>query len=741
MKRFLLLTLTLFLCYFPLSATTASWTDEETGLTWNFEYGTSGLEDGTAVLTGISGDIPANLVIPSTVDAYQIVSIGRSAFYNKTVITSVTIPEGVTTIENYAFEWCSNMSSITLPNSLTDVKSGAFSQTRIGDIYVKKIQTWFKICSGNPFQRMDFYDGSNVIKKLYVNGELMTEIEIPNEITTIPDYAFSGFPLLKSVVIHDGVTSIGRDAFSSCFGLTSVTLPTGLTSIGADAFYYCSGLTSITIPESVTSIGSFAFYYCSSLSYISIPENVTTIGSYALDIPIVEFKNETPCTWSNNMFNQKTPIIVVPDAAVNTYANTSGWSTYRNSIIKASDYDLKTVEVTAKPNGSDLMEKFDNLQGVVRLKVSGTINSYDMWAIRSKMTNLRELDLKDVSIVANDYEYYTGCCSHDNEFGANFFRDSKIVSVVMPTTVTSIGASAFYGCKDLSEVTNLENVTTIGEEAFYNCSSLNGLPAMNFLKKIEKNAFYGCTNLKMLPEMTSLEYIGESAFANCSRLYEAVLPNGLTYLGQSAFRYCSALTAIHIPDGVTEIYDGTFYECRMLTEVRFSPKTRAIGGGGLDSYMGAFSGCYNLTAVCLPSSLRSLSSYAFSNCSSLKEIYAYMPDVPAVTSNTFGGYSGKTLYVPAFLWSKYRYDTNWRNFTTVQSVELKEGDYTYIYTNNDLTFDEGVERITKDTPDVEIGRQGGIIVEGDDVQKFDEVEQNKNDYSGASLIEIGRAHV
>ena len=109
----------------------------------------------------------------------------------------------------------------------------------------------------------------------------VTEIIIPNGMTTIGENAFSTYPNLQTVVIPEGVTSIGNQAFYGCKGLTSITIPEGVTSIGNGAFSNCSSLTSITIPESVTLIGNYAFEDCSSLTSITIPDGVTSIGERA----------------------------------------------------------------------------------------------------------------------------------------------------------------------------------------------------------------------------------------------------------------------------------------------------------------------------------------------------------------------------------------------------------------------------------------------------------------------------
>lgn len=114
-----------------------------------------------------------------------------------------------------------------------------------------------------------------------LKDKTVSEIIIPNYVTSIGSGAFAGCSGLTSVTIGNGVTSIGRSAFSYCSGLTSVTIPDSVTSIGNYAFFGCSGLTSVTIPNSVTSIGDYAFYNCSGLTSVTIGNGVTSIGEWA----------------------------------------------------------------------------------------------------------------------------------------------------------------------------------------------------------------------------------------------------------------------------------------------------------------------------------------------------------------------------------------------------------------------------------------------------------------------------
>ena len=225
-----------------------------------------------------------------------VTSIGNSAFYGCYGLASVTLPDGITRIESLTFFECSGLSSVDIPNSVISIGHSAFegceSLTFI-DIpkSVTSIESGaFSGCPGltsiivaedNPMY--DSRNNSNAIIEISSNTLLLgcKSTVIPGSVTSIGDEAFEGCSGLTSVDIPNSVTSIGEGAFRYCSGLTSIVIPDGITSIEYGAFCDCSSLESITIPASVTSIDSEAFWGCSGLTSIAIPTGVTYIGSHA----------------------------------------------------------------------------------------------------------------------------------------------------------------------------------------------------------------------------------------------------------------------------------------------------------------------------------------------------------------------------------------------------------------------------------------------------------------------------
>ena len=205
-----------------------------------------------------------SVITADMLDGYT--SIEDYAFYDCRDLKSIEIPNNVTKIGDAAFTGCKSLASIEIPNSITSIGYDAFlGCTHLTSVHTSDIAAWCAI-SFDSYLANPLYYAHN----LYLNGKLITDLVIPNSVTSIAERAFFSCNSLTSVTIPNGVTSIGGSAFDGCSGLTYVTIDNSITSIGDHAFYGCSGLTTVQFKNGIKGIGVQAFFYCNSLTSVTI---------------------------------------------------------------------------------------------------------------------------------------------------------------------------------------------------------------------------------------------------------------------------------------------------------------------------------------------------------------------------------------------------------------------------------------------------------------------------------------
>ena len=472
-------------------------------------FGYDVLLDGTVGILEYRGSAE-NLTIPSEIDGHTVKGIGSKAFYGNTSLASVTIPDSVTYIDEYAFADCVNLKSVTIPASVQDIDEYAFGYIYNEDSWEFEKVDGFTI-SGFTNSEADLYADNNgfgfVILgeaspfRYYVREDGTAQINgyrgseanltIPSEIdgytvTEIWWDAFYGNTSLESVTIPDSVTFIWNSAFKNCENLTSVIIPDSVTSIGDEAFSGCTSLTSVTIPDSVTSIEYSAFSDCTSLTSVTIPDSVTYIESGA---------------FANTALSD----ITIPASVQDIYGNAFGY-VFNEDICEYEKIDDFTIygytnseaDVYARNNGF----KFVSL---------GTVSPFIYSAH------------KDGTVQINGYR--------------GSAENLTIPSEIDGHTVKGIGSKAFYGNTSLTSVTIPDSVTYIGEYAFADCKNLKSVTIPNTVQYIWDYAFAGCKNLKSVTIPDSVIYIGGYAFADCTNLKSVTIPASVQDIYEKAFGY------------------------------------------------------------------------------------------------------------------------------------------------------------------------------------------------------------
>ncbi len=652
------------------------------GLSYSISY------DGTYYsVTGIGSAKVKDIAIPPTYQGLPVEGIGSSAFEDYSSLTSVTIPDSVTSIGNKAFHGCSNLTSVTIPDGVTSIGYDAFKGCyKLVEIYNKSSLTITKGRTDNGYvgrYALNVYTDTNIPSKVdhrddgyifYAEGDIVyllgysgndTELILPENYNgknySINKYAFSGCSSLTSVTIPDSVTSIGDDSFYSCSSLTSVTIGNGVASIGSYAFYNCSSLTSVTIGNGVTSIGNRAFDGCSSLNAVYI----TNIAKWcAIDF---YYYDSNPLYYAKNLYlnGELVTDLVIPDGVT--------------SIGDDSFYSCSSLTSVTIGNGVTSIgyDAFYNCSSLTSVTIGNSVTSIRSSAFEN-CTSLNAVYISDIAkwcAIDFDNEYANPLYHAKNLYlnselvtdlvipngvtsiGYDAFRGcSSLTSITIPDSVIGIGWRAFYGCSSLTSVTIPGSVTSIGSSSFHGCSKLietiNGVQYVDTwvidcdesvtnviirerTKGIANSAFKDCSSLTSITIPDSVTSIGMDAFYKCSSLTSITIPNSVTSIGMDAFSGCSSLTSVTIPDGVTSIGRSVFSGCSSLESVTIPNRVANIGDC-------AFCDCSSLTSITIPDSVTSIGDRAFDNCSSLNAVY--ITDIAKWCAIDFDNYNANPLY-------------------------------------------------------------------------------------------------
>ena len=628
--------------------------------------------------------ITTDLVIPNTVT-----EIKDFAFYGYESLKSLSFEENskLTSLGTGAFYHCSALTSIILPDTITTVGECVFYDTP----YFNNASNWengifyvgnylIEANRANIPENPTIKAGTKLIAYNafnYCNN--LTDITIPSSVTHIGVLAFQDCSRLSSVTIEEGCKlSIGNYAFNDCKYLKSITIPNGVISIGEDAFMEECEIkfslgeseTDLVIPEGITSISANAFKDCEKAKSITIPSSVT-------DMDLVAFRE---CTYlTNAMISEDNPVyksidgniytkdgktllryvttgrndasfvFIIPDEVTSIAEYAFSYYPPSNIVFGNGITEIGNIfgyygcpkSITLGKNVTNIASSTFELCGaLLNIMVDENNNAY-----KSIDGNLYSKDGKTLIKYAVGKTDTTFTIPNGvTTIQERAFYDAKnLINITISNSVTSIGEYTFYNCSNLENITISESVTSIGEYAFYGCSKLENITIPDGVTSIGQRTFYNCTNLTSITfgKNSELRSIGYGAFNGCSNLSNIIIPNKVTSIGESAFMVCSKLTDITIANAVTSIGNNAFWGCVSLTSITVDEDNTTYKSidGNLYTKDGKTLLQYALgktdTTFVVPDGVIIISTYAFRDCDSLENIT--IPD--SVTNIEYSAFS------------------------------------------------------------------------------------------------------
>ncbi len=645
-------------------------------------------------------------------------------FYQCYVLSDVVLPQSITSIESFAFAYCSALTSIDLPNSVTSLGASAFRYSGLRSIDLNNVNSLGTYALANTsissidLSNVNLGSSSTFGNYAIANNVMLTNVTLPANLTSIPNFLFDGCSSFSSFTIPASVTSIGTFAFRNT-GLASIVIPATVTSIGNNAFYGTERMSSVTFESGENAadltLGTNVFAY-SGLTSIVLPARLTITSisrstymfNHAERLQTVSFEEGSGVTaFPNYMFQYTESLqsVIFPE----------GLTAIGNSVFRYSGITSIDVPDTVASFGTYVFANCDYLTTVT---LPDGLTSLGSYAFRSSA--IESITLPSALTSIPTYAFY----------------ETALTSISIPASVTSIGTYAFQYCTELRSVTfeadattGTASVTSIGTNAFAD-SGLESIVIPKTVTTLSSGAFLRCANLSSVVFeangtanlTTASGTTSTGVFGETPALESIVLPARLTSIGSYTFRdsavrnvtfeagstlatinacaflNCTALESITIPASVTRIYAGVFHNCSALEEAVFeepaagtaaSDLTLSAGSSNTSTSpasSGIFSDCFSLERVVLSNRATSIPAYMFYNCTSLTDY-----NIPA-SATSIGNYAFSycpgpdTLTIPGTVYSFGNYAFQYGSYRTLILEEgVTTGGYMAFSRNENLT--------------------------------------------------------
>ena len=484
------------------------------------------------------------------------------AFSDKQQITSITIPEGVISIGDIAFEHCT-VKNMVIPDSVTSIGYGAFREC--------------------PF---------------------LETIILSKNITLIENNTFFACYRLKDIVIPDGVTTIEYEAFLACENLEEIYIPTTVTNIGARAFDYCPKLTITCYEDSY----AHRFALENGIPYRLLDVSVKEKG---MQFEISNLEAVKSIRYAYGEYDTEKDIKYGVDSVSHSAKTlrTRGDSctlqfpkpglvsiviTYNDGTRDFHKYEvIKSSPTVTRDGGNNIT--FGNLNDLKVLRyVKGEYeSSYDIKRADGSVAISGKTLTSDTYTITLERETYTFCVQYNDESynyyvtgicGDNLTWVYDMQSATL--TVSGEGEMDDYGyghtpwfgfTSEIQSVQVNDGVTALCDCAFCECSLLESVSLPPTLEKIGGEAFYDCYSLKSIVIPDSVTYISSHTFCNCINLESVVIGNGVQKIRTCAFEGCTNLKNVVFGSAIKSISDYAFRGCESLNDIDIPDSVEEIG--------------------------------------------------------------------------------------------------------------------------------------------------------------------
>ncbi len=639
------------------------------------------IADSTITITGINayevknGETVTDITLPDSIDGYPVKKIAEWAFSGSNkLITSISIPDTVTDIGNYAFRYCTSLKSVKIP----------------GSVAVINCETFYN-CT--ELQNVTLSEGlTKIDTRAFAGCVKLTDLKLPNTLQVTGTDAFSSCTSLKKLIIPKNLTKLG--GFGDCDSLTSITIPSNVKI--CDGIYGCKNLTEIIIENGVEEIGGFSG--CTALTSITIPSSVKKIdngfsGCTLLSKVIIEYGVEEignyafqDCPALNEIeFPGSIKKLGLNLFAIANHGGAPGFEDY--------SYNKTLKKIVLKEGISEIgTQSFMGCQALDEVVFPDTLKVIKASAF-SGCIALKNIVLPNsVTKIANQaFSYCTGLESIvlpdtiDAINAHTFMWCTSLKEINIPANVTYIGIYAFNHCDSLCEVYIPKNIVSIEDRAFTECKSIisfcadklnenfyteNGVlysradnrlvcyPAAlqnksffvpNGIEIIDNFTFYKCSYLENITLPNTLKQIGTFTFAYCDKITDITIPNSVTEIGDCAFYYCTGLKSITLPNKLEKLSGGVLEMCTSLAEIEIPESVTEIG-------YSAFMRCTSLKSITIPQSVKTFGNNVFYNCNAITDVYY-----------TGTAEQWKNLNISAVSTAKIHY-----NATTLNEIDLQK---------------------------------------------------------------------